>query len=81
MRAFLLALTALFVVGCATTLPSNTTAVYDHKYNTYSFAKKSTPDDFVGTAAASVKGTPSWAPANTTAVYDRKYNTYSFVPK
>ena len=81
MRAFLLTLTALFVAGCATTLPADTVAVYDHKYNTYSFVKKPSPDQFVGTAATKAKGTPSWAPPNTTAVYDHKYNTYSFVPK
>jgi hypothetical protein len=79
MRTFPIALAALFIAGCATA-PANTTAVYDHKYNTYSFVKKSPQGEFVGTSAKSAKGTPSWAPPNTTAVYDRKYNTYSYVP-
>jgi PBP1b-binding outer membrane lipoprotein LpoB len=80
MRTFVITLAALFIAGCATA-PANTTAVYDHKYNTYSFVKKSSQEDFVGTSAAAGKATPSWAPANTTAVYDHKYNTYSYVPK
>jgi hypothetical protein len=78
MRAFLLAFVAIAVAGCATT-PANTTAVYDHKYNTYSFVTRAAQGDFVGTSAA--KTSPSWAPANTTAVYDHKYNSYSYVPK
>jgi PBP1b-binding outer membrane lipoprotein LpoB len=78
MRATVLALGALFLAGCATA-PANTVAVYDHKYNTYSFVQKSTANEFVGTSAT--KATPSWAPAGTTAVYDHKYNTYSYVPK
>ncbi|HEX9277865.1 MAG TPA: hypothetical protein VGA51_15890 [Casimicrobiaceae bacterium] len=60
MRAILLAVAALFLAGCASA-PANTTAVYDHKYNTYSFAKNSSQSEFVGTsAAADVKARPSW---------------------
>jgi hypothetical protein len=58
MRAILLALGAQFLAGCATA-PANTAAVYDHKYNTYSFLNKSAPTDFVGTSAT--KATPTWA--------------------
>ena len=80
MRTLLITLAGLSIAGCATA-PANTIAVYDHKYNTYSFVPKSSPNDFVGTSAAAAKPTPSWAPANTTPVYDHKYNTYSYVPK
>ena len=80
MRALLGTVAALFLAGCATA-PANTIAVYDHKYNTYSFVPKGISNDFVGTSAAALKRTPAWAPANTTPVYDHKYNTYSFVPK
>jgi hypothetical protein len=77
MRAILITLSVLVIAGCATA-PANTTAVYDHKYNTYSFVNKASSNEFVGTSSA--KSGPSWAPANTTVVYDRKNNTYSFVP-
>lgn len=80
MRALLGTLAALFVAGCASA-PADKFAVYDHKYNTYSFVQKEAANDFIGTSAASSKRTPAWAPANTTPVYDHKYNTYSFVPK
>lgn len=39
MRASLIIVPALFIAGCVTA-PANTTAVYGHKYNTYSYVPK-----------------------------------------
>jgi hypothetical protein len=59
MRTFLVMLVALLVAGCATA-PANVTAVFDHKYNTYSFVQKSSPSEFVGTSAQPEKAKPGW---------------------
>ncbi len=56
MRAFLLAIAAAALTGCATTSTGAKTAVYDHKFNQFTFVSKGQQSDFVGTSA---KGRPA----------------------
>lgn len=63
MRALLLAIAATVVAGCATTSTGERTAVYDRKYNQFSFVRKAPQSDFVGTGAAGRQADtppPSW---------------------
>jgi len=63
MRALLTAIAVIFVAGCATAPAGERIAVYDHKYNTTSYAYRSAGSEFVGTSAktSSAKTTkPSW---------------------
>ena len=54
MRAFLIAIAAIFVAGCATAPPTGQRiAVYDHKYNITTYVYESADSDFVGTSAKS----------------------------
>ncbi|HET7098416.1 MAG TPA: hypothetical protein VFJ68_13585 [Casimicrobiaceae bacterium] len=50
MRAFSLAIAAIFVAGCATAPVGEKVAVYDHKNNTTRYAYRSADSDFVGTS-------------------------------
>ena len=63
MRAFILAIAALFVAGCATAPAGERIAVDDHKNNVTRYAYKAPESDFVGTSAKSPstqKSKPSW---------------------
>ena len=63
MRAFLAAVAAIIVAGCATAPAGEKVAVYDHKYNVTRYADRSQQSDFVGTSSASQttgKAKPGW---------------------
>jgi len=63
MRAFLIAIAAIFAAGCATAPTGERIAVYDHKYNVTTYIYKSADSDFVGTSAKSSDAQltrPSW---------------------
>ncbi|HEY8130771.1 MAG TPA: hypothetical protein VII12_02675 [Thermoanaerobaculia bacterium] len=63
MRALLTAVAVIFVAGCATAPAGERIAVYDHKYNTVSYAYRSAGSEFVGTSAktpSAQKTKPSW---------------------
>ena len=63
MRAFLMALAAIVVAGCATAPASEKIAVYDHKYNVTRYAYQSSASEFVGTSAKApsvARAKPSW---------------------
>ena len=62
MRAFLAAITAVVVAGCATSPTGDRVAVYDHKYNVTRYVDRSAQSDFVGTSSKSPSRgkNPSW---------------------
>ena len=61
MRTTFLLLIAAVLAGCATTPATNTTKVYDHKYNTVRSVTKQADSEFVGTNASErAKSTPGW---------------------
>ncbi len=52
MRSVLFVPVATLLAGCATAPPTNTTQVYDHKYNTVRSVAKHANSEFVGTSAS-----------------------------
>jgi hypothetical protein len=63
MRAFLIAIAAVFVAGCATAPAGEKIAVYDHKNSVTRYAYKSADSEFVGASArtpSAQKTQPSW---------------------
>lgn len=61
MRTVHFVIVAALLAGCATTATTDTTKVYDHKYNTTRYVAKQPDSEFVGTSAREpAKTTPSW---------------------
>lgn len=59
MRAIFFVIVATLLAGCATTSATNTTKVYDHKYNTVRYVAKQADSEFVGTGATEA-AKPNW---------------------
>jgi hypothetical protein len=63
MRAFLTAIAAIFVAGCASVPAGEKIAVYDHRNNETRYVYRSAGSEFVGTSAktpSAQKTKPAW---------------------
>ena len=63
MRLLIAAIGTLLLAGCASVPATQTSTVYDHKYNLNRTVAKAPASEFVGTSASanrSATATPSW---------------------